>query len=133
MYSDQRAVLCFDLKTADMAGTPADNTDLFSFIVPAGKEIEIQGFRADVRLAGAASSTIELVKNDNTVLCEVKVSSTGMVSAVNAGTSTATTFPIRVAPQSTTVLKNLKLRVNGTLDATTDVGFQIHVSGLSAA
>ena len=131
-YTDKIAVISFDLKTADMAAAPGDNVDLFSIIIPANRETEIQGMRADVRLASDGADFIELVKSDNTVISKIALVSTGQKSGVNSDGTTATTFPQRIAPQSTTVASVLKLRTDGALDATTDVTVQIHISGLMA-
>lgn len=134
MYPDRRSIFTFDIKTADMAGAPADNTDLFSILVPKGLEVEIQGFAAHVRLASDdLTDSIELVKEDNTILAVCLVGATGKISAKNATSTGAAVFPIRVAPQSTTGLSLLKLRTNGALDATTDATFQVSISGMGAA
>lgn len=120
-YAYKRRVATFDLKTADMAGAPADNTDLFSIIIPAGREIEIYAFKADIRLAAGASSTLELCDASNNVLAQVATSATGIVS------DTTTTFPVRFRNSSTSAATKLKLRVNGTFDTTTDATFEVHL------
>ena len=133
MYTDLRQTFSFDLKTADMAATPADDADLFQILITANREIEVQGFLASVRLPGAASSFLELVKDDNTVICKASTASAGFKSAVASDGTTATTFPQRVSPQSTSATSSLKIKVDGTLDATTDVTIQVTVSGLNHA
>ena len=139
MYTDKRFVFehLIDSKARDGANdmTPAnllaDNTDLNYFIVPAGCEIEIQNMVAYVEAADA-DALIELVKEDNTILCRIALDATGHVSAVAAAALTAQTFPIRVAPQSATLPKLIKLRTAGALDADTKAKIQVSVSGLSA-
>ena len=132
MYTDKIAVISFDLKTADMAAPPGDNTDLFSILIPTSREIEVQAMRAHVRLASDGADFIELVKENNTVITKVALVATGKVSGVNSDGTTATTFPQRVAAQSTTAVSLLKLRTDGALDATTEVTVQVHLSGLMA-
>jgi len=113
-----------------MAGVPADDADLFAILIAPGREVEIQSFNAVVRLAGAASSFIELCKEDDTVIAKVPVSATGNVSSVQSDGTTAQTYPQRIAPQSATLLKQLKFKVGGTLDATTDVDLQFVVTNM---
>ena len=129
-YADKPKTFSFDMKTADMAAAPGDNVDLFSIVIPANREVEIQGMNASVRLASDGADFIELVKDDNTVICKVALQTTGLKAAVNSDGSTATTFPQRVAPQSTSALSSLKFRTDGALDATTDVTVQVDISGL---
>lgn len=134
-YSDKIAVFPYRLKTADVAAAPIDNEDLAVFMIPAGREIEIQGFSGYVEAASDTSTdSIELVNEADTVLCQIVIGATGKVSAKTASSqSTAQTFPIRIAPQSTTAVSLLKLKTNGAMDATTTVNLQLHISGLSAA
>lgn len=122
VYSGQRRVATFDLKTADMAssGGYADNTDLFSIIVPANREISIYALKADVRLAGGAGSKIELVDSSNTVLASVATSATGIV------TDSTSDFPLTFTNDTTSATK-LKLRVDGSLDSTTDLTVEVHL------
>lgn len=129
-YADRPTLVTFSLRTADMAGVPADNADLFAMLISAGREVEIQSMKAVVRLAGAASSFIELCKEDNTVIAKVPVSSAANVGSFKSDGTTAQTYPQTIAAQSTTADKQLKLRVDGTLDATTDVDIQFVVTGM---
>lgn len=133
-YTDKIAVFSYLLKTADMAGAPGDNDDLKVFMIPAGREIEIQGFMGYVTAASDTNTdSIELVDESDNVLCQLVIGSTGKVSAKTAASqSTAQTFPIRLAPQSTSAVSLLKLKANGAMDATTTVDIQLHISGLSA-
>jgi len=108
----------------------ADNTDIYNLVIPAGKEIEIHDVKAMVRAISGASSFFEICKDDNTVLCKVVTSSTGVKSAVNNDGVTATTFPIRVAPQSTTASTTVKVRTDVATTTSTDVSVQIIVGGL---
>lgn len=135
MYTDKQVVFNYRLKTADVASAPADNEDLAVFFIPANKEIEVQGFTGYVEAASDTSTdSIELVKEDDTVLCQIVIGATGKVSAKTAASqSVAQTFPIRVAPQSTSAVSLLKLKANGAMDATTTVNLQLHLSGMSAA
>lgn len=131
-YTDRAFIFTFDVRIPDMVGTSiADNTDLFNIVIPPNNEIEVQFLRASVRAVNAANTTIELCKDDNTVLSEVKTSATGLVVGVNAGTSTPTTFPIRVAPQSTTAYSSLKLRSNVLSNAGAIFTVMVGVSGLN--
>jgi hypothetical protein len=129
-YTDKPAIFSFNLNTADSAAVVADDADVFGIVIPANREIEIQGMNADVRAASDGADFIELVNEANTVLCKVALQTTGLKSAVESDGSTASTFPIRVAPQSTTALSKLKLRFGGASDATTDVTVQVRISGL---
>lgn len=125
-----------DTKARDGANdmTPAnkvlDNTDLDAIVVPAGREVEIQDMRGYVFAAGPASSKIELCKEDSTILCRLDISSTGHVAAIQAASSSAQTFPITVAPQSTSASKLLKLRTDQDTDTDTKVAIDVLVSGL---
>ena len=119
-YADKIRVASFDLKTADMAGTPADNADLFAILIPANREVEIYGFQGLVRLAGAASSKMELCDASSNLLAAISVASTGVQK------DTTRTFPIRYKAGTSDTY--LKLRVDGTLDATTDVTFEVLLS-----
>lgn len=132
MYTDKLAVFDFQLNTADAASAPADNADLAFYMIPANKEIEIQNVMGYVAAASDGADFIELVNESDTVLCKIALQTTGKKSAVASDGSTATTFPIRVAPQSTSAVSLLKLRCDGTLDATTQCAIQVHISGLSA-
>lgn len=139
MYTDKRFVFehLIDTKARDGANdmTPAnliaDNTDLNYFIVPAGCEIEIQNMSAYVEAADA-DGEVELVKEDNTILCRILLAATGHVSAIQSASSSAQTFPIRVAPQSATLPKLIKLRTANALDSDCKAKIQVSVSGLSA-
>ena len=133
MYTDKPFVFStlIDTKSrADSSSTIADNVDIDYFIVPAGREIQIQNMRAYVEELDA-DAEIELVKEDNTILCRILLAATGHVSALQSTGSTAQTFPITVAPQSATLPKLIKLRTAGALDATTKAMIQVHVSGLN--
>lgn len=129
-YPDKPKAFSFNVSTADSAALIADNTDVFNIIIPAGREIEVQAMNAAVRAASDGADFIELVLDDNTVLCKIALQTTGLKSAVAADGTTASTFPIRVAPQSTTALSSLKLRTDGATDTSTDVTVQVTVSGL---
>ena len=129
-YADKMVVVNHFIKTADMAAAPSDNDDLFHIMVPAGREVEIQAVLGYVAAASDGADFVELVKEDNTVLCKIALQTTGKKAAVNSDGSTATTFPVRVAPQSDTATSLLKLRCDGTLDATTTANIQVHISGL---
>lgn len=139
MYTDKRQIFSFLIDTKARDGqndmTPAngiaDNTDLHAFIIPANCEIEIQGLYGYV-FAADADASIELVKEDNTLISKLVLAATGAVSGKAANGTTATTFPQRIAPQSTSALKVLKLRTDGDLDVDTKVSVQVHISGLSA-
>jgi hypothetical protein len=128
-YTHGKETFSFDIKTADMAGAISDNTDLFSIIIPANREIQVQNMNADVRLASDGADFIELCKEDNTVIAKVALQTTGLKSAVQSDGSTAQTFPQTVAPQSTTALSKLKLRSDGATDTSTDVTIQVEISG----
>jgi len=114
---------------AAAAASAADDADLDALIVPANNEFEVHSMRGYV-FAASASSRIELCLEDDTVLCELIVSASGHVSAVNAGTTTPTTFPITVSPQSETLPKLLKLKVQGTLDPVTKVAIDVVLSAM---
>lgn len=136
-YTDKVQTLRFLVDTAARDGandmTPAnlvgDNTDLTGVIVPAGREVEIQNMRAYV-FAADADGEIELCKEDSTILCRVLLASTGHVSALQSTGSTAQTFPLRVAPQSTTLPKLIKLRTANALDIDTKALIEVTFSGL---
>lgn len=138
-YSDQRMIFSFliDTKARDgqndmsPANGIADNTDLHAFVIPAGKEVEIQNLLGYV-FAADADAFIELVKEDNTVISKLSCVATGAVAGLNSDGTTATTFPQRIAPQSTSALKVLKLRSDQALDVDTKISVQVHISGLSA-
>lgn len=117
-YADKRRVANFDIKVADMASAPADNTDLFSILIPAGREVEVYAFKADVRVASGSGDTMELCLADNTVLATVDLATAGIVSS-------AATFPLRVAPLASAT--KLKLRTNGAMGATSDITFEVHL------
>ncbi len=129
-YADRPQLVTFDFKTADMAGAVVDNTDLFAIVIPAGKEVEIQSMAAYVRLASDGADFVELCKEDNTVIAKVSLASTGAKSALQTDGTTAQTFPQKVAPQSTTAAKVLKLRTDGATDTSTDVTVQFVITGL---
>lgn len=133
-YTDKIAVFNYRLKTADVAAAPVDNEDLAVFMVPAGREIEIQAFRGYVEAASdTATDSIELVDESNNVLAQIVIGATGKVTAMTAASqSTEATFPIRLAPQSTTANSLLKLKANGGMDSTTTVNLMLHISGLTA-
>lgn len=134
MYTDRAQAIPYRLKTADLAAPPADDEDLAVFMIPAGKEIEIQNFKGYVEAASdTGTDSIELVNEANTVLCQIVIGATGKVTAKTAASqSVDQTFPIRLAPQSLTAESLLKLRANGAMDATTTVNLQLHVSGFLA-
>lgn len=129
-YTDKPQTFTFNVNTADSAGAIADNTDVFNIVIPAGREIEIQNLTGFVRAASDGSDFIELCKDDNTVLCKIALASTGAKSAVLSDGTTSATFPIRVAPQSSSALTTVKLRSDGATDTTTDVTVHISISGL---
>lgn len=130
-YADRPFLWTFQFDTAHVDGGAglADNYDLAAIIIPAGVEIEIQRFSGYVTAADA-DGEIELCLEDNTVISELKLDATGHVSGVNAGTTTATTFPYRVAPQSATLPKLLKLRASAALDAATGAFVNVLITGL---
>jgi hypothetical protein len=136
-YTDRPQTFRFliDTKARDGANdmTPAnliaDDTDLAGFIVPANKEIEIQSVRGYVFTADA-DAKIEICKEDSTILCRLSCDSTGHVSAIQSASSSAQTFPIRVAPQSTSLPKLIKVRTDQALDADTKMIVEVVVSGL---
>lgn len=132
MYTDKPAVFNFRFVSADAAAVFADNSDIAHIMIPANCEVEVQNVMGYVAAASDGADFIELVKEDDTVICKIALQTTGHKSAVNSDGSTATTFPQRVAPQSTTLPKLLKLRMDGASDATTDVSIQVHLSGLRA-
>lgn len=129
-YTDRRQFFSFHMNTADMAAAAGDGEDLFFIIIPAGREVEVQSMRAYVAAASDGADFIELCKEDDTVICKVALASTGAKSAVNSDGTTATTFPQRVAPQSATAAKVLKLKMDGASDITTEVTVQVEISGL---
>lgn len=129
-YADKPKAFSFNVNTADSAGAIADNTDLYNIIIPANTEIEVLNMLGSVRAASDGADFIELVKDDNTVICKIALQTTGLKSAVQSDGSTAATFPQRVAPQSTTALSSLKLRSDGATDTSTDVTIQVFISGL---
>lgn len=104
------------LETTGSAGVPADNTDLFSIIIPDYSEVQIYSMRAHVRAAGGASSKIELVDSANAILASVAVDATGVVEASQA--------PVTYTNNSSSATY-LKLRVDGSLDATTSFTIEI--------
>lgn len=130
-YTQRPQVISFDIKSADLADTTInDNTDLFSILIPANKEVQIQALYGHVRAASDGADFIELVKEDDTLISKIALQTTGKKSGVASDGSTATTFPQTIAPQSTSALSVLKLRTDGATDATTDATIQIHISGL---
>lgn len=130
-YTQRPQIFSFDLKSADLADTTVnDNTDLFSIMIPAGREVQIQALYGHVRAASDGADFIELVKEDDTLISKIALQTTGKKSGVAANGSTATTFPQVVVPQSTSAVSLLKLRTDGATDASTDVTIQIHISGL---
>lgn len=130
-YTDRAFIFTFDVRLPDMVGAIADNTDIFNIVIPPNNEVEVQFLRANIRTVAAANTTVELCKDDNTVISEVKTSAAGAVVGVNSGTSTATTFPQRVAPQSTTAYSTLKLRTNVATGTAGIYTIMIGVSGLN--
>lgn len=133
-YSDQRTVFSYFLRTQDMAAGLSDNDDIFHILVPPNKEVEIQNFIGYCALASdTGTDSIELVKEDDTVLCQLVIGATGKLTAKTAASQAVDqTFPIRVAPQSTSAWSLLKLKANGATDATTTVSMQVHISGFSS-
>lgn len=130
MYADKPKAFSFNVNTADSAAVIANDTDLFNIIIPANREVEVQGLNGSVRAASDGADFIELVKDDNTVIAKIALQTTGLKSAVQSDGTTAATFPQRVAPQSTTALSSLKLRSDGATDTSTDVTIQVLISGL---
>ncbi len=136
-YTDKTDVLRFliDSKARDGANdmTPAnliaDDTDVAALIIPANCEVELQNVRGYVFTADA-DATIEVCLEDNTIQCRVALDQTGHVAAIAAATTSAATFPIRIAPQSTTLPKLLKLRTSAALDTDTKVLIEVSISGL---
>jgi hypothetical protein len=134
-YTDKPIIIMKRFETADAADAFADNEDLAIFMIPAGREIEVQQLRGYVTAASdTATDSIELVNEANTVLCQIVVGATGKVAAVTAADqAVAQTFPIRIAPQSTSAVSLLKLKMNGASDTSTTVDLQLHLSGLDAS
>jgi hypothetical protein len=132
MYTDKPATFAFNYDSSITGAVVADDADLFFLVVPANKEIEIQNLVGYVAAASDGADYLELVTEDNAILCRLKLQSTGHVSAVVAAADTAATFPIRVPPQSTTLPKLLKLRIGGAIDTSCQFVAQLSVSGLSA-
>jgi hypothetical protein len=99
-----------------------DNVDLDALVIQANCEIEIQSMNAYVSTADA-DAEVELCSEDNTVLCKIVLASTGHVAA-------AGTFPIRLAPQSATLPKLLKLRTNNAVDSDTKAFIDVVITGL---
>lgn len=129
-YADRPQLVTFNLTTADLNAAPGDNVDLFALVIPANREVEIQDLRAYVALASDGADFIELVKEDDTVISKVALQTTGAKRGVASDGTTATTWPQRIAPQSTTAAKVLKLRTDGATDATTAVTVQFLITGL---
>ena len=129
-YSERAQFILFNFNTADAVGAIADNTDIFHIVVPAGREVEIQDMRAFVRDASDGADFIELCQEDNTVIAKVALQTTGAKSALQTDGVTAQTFPQRVAPQSLTAAKVLKLRTDGATDTSTFATIQVRISGL---
>ena len=131
-YTDKIAVISKRFETADAADAFADDEDLAVFMIPAGREIEVQGMVGYVTAASDTSTdSIELVNEANTVLCQIVVGATGKVAAKTAASQSVNqTFPIRIAPQSTSAVSLLKLKMNGASDTSTTVDIQLHLSGL---
>lgn len=129
-YADKRQLISLSINTADEAAAGQDNDDIHAIVVPAGREVEIQSMNAYVHDASDGADFIELVKEDNTVLCKIALQTTGAKAAVLSDGTTAATFPIRVAPQAATGLKILKLRLDGTTDTSSKVSVQVEITGL---
>lgn len=137
-YTQNPKTFSFTFNSADFVTVVADDADLFSMIIPTGREVQIQAMRAHVRTEfDTADLSIELVKEDNTVLCQVLLDADGKIAAVNADGDEAQTFPIVVAPQSTSTISVLKLKFNGDIDDTAgtpneacDATIEVVVSGL---
>jgi hypothetical protein len=91
----------------------ADNTNLDTLtLLPAGKEVEIYGMEAGIRVAsGTASATVEVVRSSapTTALCEVAIDAAGAVTSTD-------TFPITVT-NTTATDQYLLLRANGATHA----------------
>lgn len=128
MYSDTK-VISFDVKTADLAAVIADEADIFSLIIPAGCEVNIEAFYVDVRLASDGADILELVDGSDNVLAQVSLQTTGLKTGVDSS-SAAITYPVRLAPQSASALSKIKLKLEGATDATCEFTAQIHISGL---
>ncbi len=128
MYSDTK-VISFDFKTADLAAVIADEADIASVIIPAGCEVNIEAFYVDVYLASDGADILELVDQSNNVLAQVSLETTGIKTGVS-GAGAALTYPVRLAPQSSSALSKIKLRLEGATDATCSFTAQIHISGL---
>lgn len=139
-YTDKVRTLHFllDSKARDGANDMSptnligDDTDLDGVIVPAAREVEIQGMKAYVFTADA-DAYVELCKEDNTVLCRISLANTGHVSAIQASSSSAQTFPITVAAQSTTLPKLIKLRTDQAVDTDCKATIEVTFSGLGHA
>lgn len=129
-YTDKPALFSYNTNTVDAAGAIADNTDVFGIMIPANTEVEIQEVVGDIRQAAGASTFIEVTNAAHTVLCKIPISATGVKTAVAADGTTASTFPIRIAPQSTTAYTKLNLRTDGATDTSTELTIQVRISGL---
>ena len=104
-------------------GAQTDNTDVFSIIVPAGREFQILAFKGWVAGAAGASTSLEITDASHaTIHSEISTVSTGHVQDV-----TASRFPITIV-NTTASATRLKLRVNGTMGAGTDVNFEVHIT-----
>jgi len=131
-YTDRLAVFDFQYFSGYTGSVVADNSDLAFFMIPANREIEIQNAMAYVAAASDGADFIELVKEDDTVICKFALQTTGKKAAVDSDGSTATTFPQRIAPQSTSAVSLLKLRLGGAIDTSCQFAVQVHISGLNA-
>ena len=132
-YADKRQLVTwnFDSTLAGAGGVAyADNADLSAIVVPIGREVEIQSMNGYVITASDGADFIELVKEDDTVLCKIALQTTGAKAAVLADGSTPATFPIRVAAQSVSALKVIKLKADGATDTSTSGTIQFEITGL---
>lgn len=117
-FADKRRVV-----THLIGASVADNTDVKSFIVPAGKEIEIYALKANMRVVSpTALAKIELVKQDNTILLSVAL--TGTANVVNKQTQTV---PLTFLNSGTTDIA-LKLRTDQATGTGCDGDIECHVS-----
>ncbi len=130
LASPEKQIFNFTIDSVANGGLFADNADVAHILIPAKREVSVKRMSAYVSAASDGADFLELVKEDNTVICKVALQTTGHKSAVASDGTTATTFPQRVAAQSTTAQSLLKLRLDGATDAVTTVSVQIEITGL---
>lgn len=124
----------WDFKGPDIVGAYADNRDVFDIIIPANREVEIQNMFCFIRAISTDNThSVELTDDSTNVLAQVFLGTTGFVAAKAAGalfSAADLVFPVKLAPQSTSLPSSLRLRTNNTLSVTADFTIQVGVSGL---